>query len=319
MTRDEACAILGVSPSASHSEARKKYLDLIKIFHVDRLPEKDRASANDQMARINLAWEVFQQPHSASKPSAKPRADDGFHYSARAANSEECRLCGGTPAQFADFRAVNGFFLRIRFSDQKGPLCKGCATAIFEFSQVQCWTAWWGISIFPAILALIKNRQQIAKYREFRPASFRDPSVQTPFYRPLAGIDPDSLSGLRWVSPALAACAWILALVFLLSPIPVGGSGSTTASPTPATTSLKPFVPSGPPSSPPRLKTARDYIGVCWQKIIGSKMIRPVDCTSSTARWLSYKVVSDRSQCEETYIPFKTPSDKKRSACLRKI
>jgi len=63
MRRDEAAAVLGVSPSATLAEARKAFLSRARLIHPDRLsgfPEADQRAATQAMAQLNQAMDVFK-------------------------------------------------------------------------------------------------------------------------------------------------------------------------------------------------------------------------------------------------------------------
>ena len=231
MDRAQACLVLGVDDDTPLKDAKKKYRDLVKIFHVDLLPEAERAAATDQLVRINLAWEVFQQPRPA-QPTARTahargsshrpgRQAETFQRAPRHPNSTECRLCGGMPAQQATFRAVRGVFLTISTTKEAGPFCRACGYAMFRSCQAHSWRGWWGISIVPAIYALVANRIAIRSFGTMRRAARRDPVVMTPFTMPL--VEVRSTGSGTWLSPLAAGLLWfgVLFLVF------GGGSTST--------------------------------------------------------------------------------------------
>ena len=58
--------MLGVSPDASDEEVRHAYRDKVKHLHPDTLrskglPDEVIATVNDQMTRINAAWETIKR------------------------------------------------------------------------------------------------------------------------------------------------------------------------------------------------------------------------------------------------------------------
>ena len=61
--------VLGVSPDASDEEVRHAYREKVKHLHPDTLrskglPDEVIATINDQMARINAAWESVKRERS---------------------------------------------------------------------------------------------------------------------------------------------------------------------------------------------------------------------------------------------------------------
>jgi curved DNA-binding protein CbpA len=57
--------ILGVDPEASEEEIKKAYLDWVRILHPDRLshlPESARRRAEENLKKINRAYEVLKDP-----------------------------------------------------------------------------------------------------------------------------------------------------------------------------------------------------------------------------------------------------------------
>ena len=65
--------ILGISPAATHEEARKAYRALAKRWHPDRfMPGPEREWANMHMTEINTAYAAFTK----NAPKARPAATD---------------------------------------------------------------------------------------------------------------------------------------------------------------------------------------------------------------------------------------------------
>jgi DnaJ like chaperone protein len=61
--------VLGVSPDASDEEVRHAYREKVKHLHPDTLrskglPDEVIATINDQMSRINAAWESVKRERS---------------------------------------------------------------------------------------------------------------------------------------------------------------------------------------------------------------------------------------------------------------
>jgi DnaJ-class molecular chaperone len=71
MEMSEACQILGVEPGADIAKIRQEYLNLAKIWHPDRFPNdpKLQARAQNEMKRINGAYQFLSSPHSGGRTS----------------------------------------------------------------------------------------------------------------------------------------------------------------------------------------------------------------------------------------------------------
>jgi len=54
--------ILGVAPTANDDEIKHAYRVLAKRYHPDAMPPEKREWAREQMARINAAYQVLQDP-----------------------------------------------------------------------------------------------------------------------------------------------------------------------------------------------------------------------------------------------------------------
>jgi len=65
-SRDEACAILGISPNASEKERKSAYKNLVKLYH----PDTGKSADVEKYCRVVEAYEsLFDVP----VPSKKPR------------------------------------------------------------------------------------------------------------------------------------------------------------------------------------------------------------------------------------------------------
>lgn len=331
MNQAEARAVLGVGPNASVEEAKRAYRQLIKVFHVDRMgtmSKEDQESATNAMVRLNHAWEVVQR---GTDDSIEDSALDpgSFKISPRGPSINECRLCGGIPAQQGSFRSVYGFLLRVGRADQPGPFCRSCAEAMYRSAQNDNWRAWWGLSVFPAITALLANRRELRRFENAPRASFRDPAVQTPFPRPLPPI-PNADFGIgRWLSPVLACCVWGLVCVMAFGGFAASGSSSnkstttpTLSAPTPSPTLPPAQITPQVPEEPTELgtgMTAAEYVGTCWnnKKVKGSGYtVKKTFCFSTSADYEVTRVVRKKSSCSRYYLDLDF-SDGKRYACVK--
>jgi hypothetical protein len=68
--------VLGLGPDASKAEIRAKYLDLVRVWHPDRLGGDQglRQRAEDELKRINEAYEELQRWHGLRKPRSPGRS-----------------------------------------------------------------------------------------------------------------------------------------------------------------------------------------------------------------------------------------------------
>jgi curved DNA-binding protein CbpA len=59
--------ILGISPLANETEIKSAYRMLAKRYHPDTMPPERREWARNQMARINAAYQVLQDPQRRAR------------------------------------------------------------------------------------------------------------------------------------------------------------------------------------------------------------------------------------------------------------
>src|ERR1051326_2166377 len=128
MQIDEAQRVLMVRAGASREQIRQAYLDLVRVWHPDRLGSDAhlRTFAEEQLRRINEAYEVLSngapdrtppQPQAASGPSPPPRPADPFRRVRRLsmpkASALRRRLRFPFRIHFPDTRTVNGRILSV--------------------------------------------------------------------------------------------------------------------------------------------------------------------------------------------------------------
>lgn len=58
MDKKEAFEVLGLSPGCSSEQAKKKYRELAKKYHPDRVQDKNHAAAENQMKQVNAAFRL---------------------------------------------------------------------------------------------------------------------------------------------------------------------------------------------------------------------------------------------------------------------
>jgi uncharacterized membrane protein len=74
MTDKQCYEILEVSITASKEDIKKAYLDLIKVWHPDRFPNKDlKEKATEKLKRINAAYNQIQGSANAPNPKSKAK------------------------------------------------------------------------------------------------------------------------------------------------------------------------------------------------------------------------------------------------------
>jgi len=72
MTDEQCYEILEVSVTASEQEIKKAYLDLIKVWHPDRFPNKElKERATEKLKRINTAYNQIRGSINNPKPKSK--------------------------------------------------------------------------------------------------------------------------------------------------------------------------------------------------------------------------------------------------------
>ena len=73
--------ILGLPPGAAISDIKKAYLDLAQVWHPDRFVHDPRLQqkAQDNLKRINEAYEILQSSDLPDKPTRISRISSSFH------------------------------------------------------------------------------------------------------------------------------------------------------------------------------------------------------------------------------------------------
>ena len=73
MDKKEAFAVLGLSPECSEEQAKKRYRELAKKFHPDRVQDKNHRLAENRMKEVNAAFRMVLPYLVAEKHQNKPR------------------------------------------------------------------------------------------------------------------------------------------------------------------------------------------------------------------------------------------------------
>ncbi len=73
--------ILGLPPGAALADVKKAYLDLAQVWHPDRFVHDPRLQrkAQDNLKRINEAYEILQSSDLPDKPTRLSRISSSFH------------------------------------------------------------------------------------------------------------------------------------------------------------------------------------------------------------------------------------------------
>lgn len=320
MDEIEARAVLGISATATLSDARKAQRDLAKVFHPDRhasgSPE-DIARTTDAMARINQAYDTLERLENqgclgTNDEPADRWASTGPRVEPRPAHVNECFMCGYGPAAPATFRAYAGFLLWFSSQHFGGSFCRSCGHMLFRETQaINLARGWWGLVIFPMVFSLVAN---IANWRQLRklgtPAT-RDAAVVSPLPSPAPKVRPVIARPSVWIASGIAG-------FLLVSFIGAATYPSPSPVPAPATPSIDIPVPSIDSGDVIRriLEERRFEAGSCWSAPDASEMIEPVGCANPRAAFeVSSTVGSDRD-CPTDSVGF-LETDDGQVACLR--
>lgn len=324
MNEVEARAVLGISPTATLSEARKAHRDLAKVFHPDRhamASGEDVKRANDAMARINHAFEALEQlsaqgrlglNESEEAMSGSPRAETNW----RPPRKNECFMCGYGPATPATFQGYSGFLFWFTSQKFRGSFCRSCGLMLFRETQsINLTRGWWGIVIFPMLYVAVANVFNLLKIKRLPFVSNRDANVVTPMPFPAPNVRPVLGRPMVWLASGLAIFilfTWVGSS--LQSGSPSGGTTRSTTQPAVRT----PAIPAPDPQLALQqlLDLRRFEIGSCWSDPNADGMIQPVFCSDSTARFEVSKVVSQENDCPADFQGTVNTNDG-RLACLR--
>jgi hypothetical protein len=292
MNRAEAAAILGVSPNASMSDAKKAYLSRARLLHPDRFagaaPE-DVAAATTAMAQLNEAWTVLQQspstsderppsPSTSSSSSSEERESSGANGGPSGPTewsdpSTACALCGWGPAAPVKFNSVTGLVLFWRWGTLTGPLCRLCGEAMYNESQRSTLLkGWWGVvAPLATVVAFVGNALKIGKIRALPNPVARYPGAFTALPAPI----PVSVHWYKRPASIVASLTALAIIGFIVAGIataPVGNSSSA-------------------------------GVGTCWAEDPSDPdYLDEVDCDSSTAQFQVSRLVADGNSCTDAYI-----------------
>jgi hypothetical protein len=278
----DARAILGVSDTATFKEIKTAYRSLVRVYHPDRAGSdaEAQAKATQVMGRINEAWATIEARENAGQLGSKDYSSSSRNESAswsvsrRRPNSNECELCGSTPAQKYSLKGNRVFITSLQRIGYDGVLCKSCALAFGREALRQTMLfGWWGIWFFLSPFVIIYLGIQLFQVNRMTEPQYRDSRVMTPFDVPMASQP----SPLKQPGPLIVsglAIAVILAFMF--------------SSPSPSSDYSNVDVP------------ASTHTKFCWTQGDASGNVQNVDCADSSAYYREVVKVADPSQCPST-------------------
>jgi hypothetical protein len=278
----DARAVLGVSETATFKEIKTAYRSLVRVYHPDRAGSdaESQAKATQVMGRINEAWNTIESRESAgllgSKDYTSSTRSDSSSWSVarRKPNSNECELCGSTPAQKFSLKGNRVFITSLQRIGYDGVLCKSCALAFGREALRQTMLfGWWGIWFFLSPFVIVYLGIQLIHVNRMKEPQYRDARVITPFDVPMAS-QPSPLKQPGPLAVAGVAITVILALMF------------SNPSPTPDYSNVD--VPTTAPAM------------YCWTQGDESGNVQNVDCADSSAYYREVTKVFDPAQCPAT-------------------
>ena len=322
MNEVEARAVLGISASATLSDARKAQRDLAKVFHPDRHASgspDDVRRATDAMSRINQAFDTLERLAAQGRLGKEDEPDfsgasAGPRFMRRPAYVNECFMCGYGPAAPATFRAYAGFLLWFSSQRFQGSFCRSCGHMLFRETQsINLTRGWWGLVIFPMVFSLIANTANWMQLKKLSPPATRDEAVVSPLPFPAPPVRPVVARPTVWIASGIA-------VFVLFSFFSASLSSPSTPASVPATQPIDIPVPSVDPKAALEwiLYEDRFTTGACWSAADGTGMIEPVACTNPRA---AYQVTN--TSAIDTNCPVGTvgsvDTDNGRVACLRAL
>lgn len=277
MTRAEAAAVLGISPTASEGEARKAYLSRARLLHPDRLAgvaAEEVKAATAAMAQLNDAYAAFKKAGAPTEsPTASGTSTDAFD---RASFPREpaCSLCGYMPAAKVKFNSVAGLVLFWQWRTTEAYFCRRCGEAMYNEAQASTLLkGWWGIvAPVATIVAFVANAGRVFAVRRLEEPSTRSSGAYSLLSQPIRFSRP-------WFTRPASMLASILALTII--GFVVVGLVSTSGAPTSV---VKPTV-----------------VGSCWREVSDGTLGK-VECSDDRAAYRVYMSVADPSGCIDGYF-----------------
>lgn len=305
MNEIEARAILGISSTATLSEARKAHRDLAKVFHPDRHASgssEELKRATEAMTRINLAFETLEKLSDQGRLGRDESEQTAWNSTQaeaqwRPARANECFMCGYGPATPATFQGYSGFLFWFTSQKFTGSFCRSCGLMLFRETQaINLTRGWWGIVIFPMVYVAVANVFNLWRIRRLPSPMKRDINVVTPMPFPAPHVRPVLARPMVWIASGLA--------IFILV-IWVGSSlqsGSTSGGSTRSNSGTPVPIPAiTTPDTEESLRWILDQrkyeVGSCWSEPDAAGLIGPVGCLESSALFEVSQVVLDELDC----------------------
>jgi len=89
--------VLGVKPDANQSEIRKRYRELVSLYHPDKHSNNPlRELAEQKMKEINEAYEVLGTPEKREEYDSGVHTERSYHYSDRASQNYDILIANAT-------------------------------------------------------------------------------------------------------------------------------------------------------------------------------------------------------------------------------
>lgn len=221
MLEREAREILGVTQTTSFSDIKKRYRQLAKVMHPDLAPADNSEQSAAAMGRINEAWatiEFREKSGTLGQPQESSETSTG-----RYPNSNECFMCGYTPAIYFKAPSVVSFFIWGKYHGFEGVACKNCGTTMSRLAAMDALRkGWWGLGILWMPIVIFNWLRNESKFKKLAPPSARANNVVTLLFFPT----PIAKSPAK--DPVgLLASAFAITILFAIFLNPGGSISST--------------------------------------------------------------------------------------------
>lgn len=295
MNRTQAAAILGIEANAPVAEARKAYLARARLLHPDRFAggtQDEIRSATEAMSQLNAAWEVFENPSTASSEDTPRSAPTNDGLPIWRDPRTACDICGWGPATDVTFNSVTGLILFWRWFTFRATLCHLCGVAMYNENQRSTLLkGWWGIiAPIATVIAFILNISRVGSIKRLPLPQGRYPGAVTLSRAPLLFSTP------WWKRPAslLATGVALFFIASIVSSILVESSSPSTNRP-----------PSSPSSNNSGVNSGNSgLLNACFTEVEGNQL-QDVDCSSSLVNWRGSREVptpSGATECPMGYV-----------------
>lgn len=255
--------VLGVAPTASADEIRHAYHALAMRYHPDHsgdVPEQLRHHLDEMMTTLNEAWATLGDSAKRAdydrtldaptngRAASGPQSASYDEPVARPLRSDECLLCGSSPAvEITLWQATGKLIWWVRRS-LRATLCRDCGLAEFRsFQNRTLITGWWGIiSFFANVLFVLSNAGAAIKLQRLA-APTRTELIDAPLPRPLSPGKPLFARAGIWIAVVIIA-----------------GLGA--------------IIATSPSSNTAGASSADWSVGSC---VSGTSTVHPIDCSDS--------------------------------------